>query len=84
MKKYIFLLTFFLFFIYGCNKKIPENIPYMAQVYVLEMNNDTNQVMGIGLIRNYINPKYKICVYNSDTNYNPELSMSYFKMEGQR
>ena len=67
--------------IYGCNKKMPENIPYMAQVYVLEMNNDTNQVMGIGLIRNYINPKYKICVYNSDTNYNRYVYNSGYRKD---
>ena len=34
------------------------------------MNNDTNKIMGIGLVRNYINLKYKMCVYKSDTNYN--------------
>ena len=53
----------------------------MAQVYVLEMNNDTNQVMGIGLIRNYINPKYKICVYNSDTNYNRYVYNSGYRKD---
>jgi len=56
--------------IYGCNKKMPLNIPHMAFVYVIEMNNDTNEIMGIGLVRNYINPKYKMCIYKSDTNYN--------------
>lgn len=56
--------------IYGCNKKMPLVVPYMAVVYVIEMNNDTNKIMGIGLIRNYINHKYKMCIYKSDTNYN--------------
>ena len=28
------------------------------------------KIMGIGLVRNYINPKYKMCIYKSDTNYN--------------
>jgi hypothetical protein len=56
--------------VYGCNKKMPMKVPYMAAVYVIEMNNDTNEIMGIGLVRNYINPKYKMCIYKSDTNYN--------------
>jgi len=56
--------------VYGCNKKMPLTVPHLALVYVIEMNNDTNKIMGIGLVRNYINPKYKMCVYKSDTNYN--------------
>jgi len=56
--------------VYGCNKKMPHCVPYLGLVYVIEMNNDKNKIMGIGAIRNYINPKYKICVYKSDTNYN--------------
>ena len=56
--------------VYGCNKKMPLTVPHLALIYVIEMNNDTNKIMGIGLVRNYINPKYKMCVYKSDTNYN--------------
>ena len=56
--------------IYGVNKKISPNIPYMALIYVLEMNNDTNTIEGIGLVRNYINTDYNVCIYKSDLNYN--------------
>lgn len=45
--------------VYGLNKKMPLTIPHLAMVYVIEMNNDQNKIMGIGLVRNYINPKYK-------------------------
>jgi hypothetical protein len=56
--------------IYGCNKKMPLNVPHLAIVYVIEMNNDENKIMGIGAIRNYINLDHKVCIYKSDTNYN--------------
>ena len=36
--------------IYGLNKKMPKTVPYMALVYVIEMNNDTNEIMGIGSV----------------------------------
>ena len=55
---------------YGLNKKIPRCVPHLALVYVLEKNNDQNKIMGIGLIRNYINQRWKSCIYRSDTNYN--------------
>ena len=38
--------------IYNSPTELPINIPYQALVFVLEMNNDTNQIMGVGLIRN--------------------------------
>lgn len=67
--------------IYGCNKKMPICIPHMSLVFVLEMNNDTNEIMGIGLIRNYVNLKYKICIYKSDTNYNRYIYNSSIRIE---
>ena len=59
--------------IYGCNKKMPLIVPHLALVYVIEMNNDTNKIMGIGLVRNYINLKYEVCIYKrrwKGNNYN--------------
>ena len=67
--------------IYGCNKKMPLRVPHMAIVYVIEMNNDVNEVAGIGLIRNYINPKYKTSIYKSDTNYNRFIYNSAFRKD---
>jgi len=67
--------------IYGLNKKIPRTVPYMALVYVIEMNNDTNQIEGIGLIRNYINQDYKTCVYKSDRNYNRCIYNSAYRID---
>ena len=35
--------------IYGFDKEISETIPYGSTVYVIEMNNTTNEIMGIWL-----------------------------------
>ncbi len=54
--------------IYNSPVKIKENIPLLSEIYVIEMNNDTNKVMGIGLIKNKVAIKYhKIYI---DNNYN--------------
>jgi hypothetical protein len=67
--------------IYGVNKKTSPSVPRMALVYVLEMNNDTNTIEGIGLVRNYINLKYKPCIYTSDLNYNRYIYNSKYRIE---
>ena len=67
--------------VYGLNKKMPLTVPHLAMVYVIEMNNDENKIMGIGLVRNYINPKYKMCIYKSDTNYNRYIYNSAYRKD---
>lgn len=44
-------------------------IPYQAPLFVLEMNNDTNQIMGVGRIVNEIRADRAYRVY-ADQNYN--------------
>ncbi|MGI9554910.1 MAG: hypothetical protein ACR2M6_02945 [Vampirovibrionia bacterium] len=39
---------------YGVPVRIAPTIPLKSRLYVLEMNNDTNTIMGVGLIRNFI------------------------------
>jgi len=54
--------------IYNSPVKINSHIPLYSPIYVIEMNNETNKIIGIGLIKNRIYPKrYKIY---SDNNYN--------------
>ena len=54
--------------IYNCPVRIKENIPLLSKIYVIEMNNETNTISGIGIIINKIIPKmHKIY---SDQNYN--------------
>jgi hypothetical protein len=67
--------------IYGTNKKISHTIPSNALIYVLEMNNDTNTIEGIGLVRNYINAEYHTCIYKSDLNYNRYIYNSQYRID---
>jgi hypothetical protein len=39
--------------IYCSPDKISQNIPIDSILFILEMNNDTNQIMGIGMVRNH-------------------------------
>lgn len=59
---------------YGCiypvNKKIADSVTPNILIYVLEMNNSRNKIMGIGVIRNCYDMRQKIKVYRSDLNYN--------------
>jgi hypothetical protein len=59
--------------IYNTPTELPVNIPYQALIFIIEMNNDKNKIMGIGLIRNRrcVDQYYK--VYKSEyksLNYN--------------
>lgn len=54
--------------IYNCPVRIKENIPLLSKIYVIEMNNETNTISGIGLITNKVIPKMHR-IY-SDQNYN--------------
>ena len=71
--------------IYGLNKKISHSpyhrIPKEALVYVIEMNNDTNKIEGIGLIRNYINYKYKAEIYKSCKDCNRYIYNSKYRID---
>ena len=39
---------------YGVPRRVAPTIPLKAKLIVLEMNNDTNTIMGVGLIKNFI------------------------------
>ena len=58
---------------YACIYKSPvpikHDIPYEAPLFVLEMNNDTNQIMGVGRIVNEIRADREYRIY-ADQNYN--------------
>jgi len=67
--------------IYCCPMMIAKEIPKDTTLFVLEMNNDTNKIMGIGLIRNrhvmnkymvYENDRYNRFVYVSKTHISRE------------
>ena len=50
--------------IYPLNKKISDVTPPDTLIYVLEMNNTENKIMGIGLIRNRYDMRQRIRVYH--------------------
>jgi len=58
---------------YACIYKSPVSIrcdiPYESPLFIIEMNNDTNQIMGIGRIINEIRADRNYRVY-ADQNYN--------------
>ena len=53
--------------LYTCPTKINPNIVINKVLYVLEMNNSTNKIMGIGRIKNRIRGLHKNNIY-SDRN----------------
>lgn len=54
---------------YGTPVLLQVDIPIGALLYILEMNNDKNKIMGVGLIRNHNRADKRYCIY-SDGNYN--------------
>ena len=55
--------------IYNAPVHITDTIPYLVKIFVVEMNNASNKVMGIGKIVNKVHVDKKYIVY-SDNNYN--------------
>lgn len=55
--------------LYGVSIKIREKYPLQSFMFVLEMNNSTNQLNGIGLIRNSLIVDKIYNIYDDD-NYN--------------
>jgi hypothetical protein len=55
---------------YACIYKSPvpikSDIPYEAPLFVLEMNNDTNRIMGIGRIVNEVRADRAYRIYATD------------------
>ena len=69
--------------IYGLRKQMPRCVPPHGLVFVIEMNNDTNLIMGIGLVRNYINKKHQACVYYNELNYNRYIYNSQYRCDSK-
>jgi hypothetical protein len=55
--------------IYNSPVYIKHTIPLQISLFVIEMNNETNKIEGIGKIVNYVHTDRKYKVY-SDNNYN--------------
>lgn len=55
--------------VYGLPKEMPRSIPLMGKVFILEMNNETSQIEGIGYLYNRPYTKGRLNIYQ-DKNYN--------------
>lgn len=55
--------------IYNSPIHIKDEIPLMINIYVIEMNNETNKIMGIGKIINKVYTDKKYSIYE-EKNYN--------------
>ncbi len=55
--------------IYNCPVYIKDDVPLMIKIYVIEMNNETNKVLGIGRILNKVYTDQNYAIYD-DRNYN--------------
>lgn len=65
--------------IYCCPVAVTEKIPYESIMFVLEMNNDTNKIIGIGMVKNRaIRDKYK--VYDN-RNYNRYVYVGNYRVD---
>jgi len=54
--------------VYGVDKRT-ESIPYGEKIYIIEMNNETDEITGIGQIHNILKEENRSRIY-SDENYN--------------
>jgi hypothetical protein len=66
--------------IYGAPQQIADHIALNTIVFVIEMNNQTNKIMGIGLIRNMVTTDKYYKVYTTG-NYNRYVYMSKYHLE---
>lgn len=69
--------------IYPVPNKITSNIEPLSLVFVIEMNNTTNKIQGIGLIRNKLNLEYQYNVYQ-ENNYNRYCYIGKYYMDREQ
>lgn len=68
--------------VYALKKRIVQSVPKNAIIVVLEMNNDTNKIMGIGIIKNKRDMTQNIKIYyNNDIYYNKFVYHSNMRMD---
>ena len=66
--------------IYNSPLKIREIIPLLSIIYVIEMNNEINKIMGIGIIKNYMHTEKYFKIYEVG-NYNRYTYKSKFRVD---
>ena len=66
--------------LYTTPVKIKSSIPLLTTIIVIEMQNDYNKILGIGLVSNYIHTK-EICKVYNDGNYNRYVYKSLYRID---
>ena len=66
--------------IYGCPLQVSPSINMMSSAYVIEMNNDTNKIEGIGAVRIYPNFSDPKVVYENK-NYNRYVYSGKYRLD---
>lgn len=66
--------------IYGSPQEMSPKILYDSIVYVVEMNNNTNQIEGIGMVKNHPQTDKYYSIYN-DGNYNRFIYKSDYYLD---
>lgn len=66
--------------VYNVPREMPNYIPFKAKVFVLEMNNDENIIMGIGYLYNKPYTK-KYLKIHKDMNYNRYSYVSKYRID---
>lgn len=66
--------------IYGSPTEMPDHIPNKSRVFVFEMNNDENKIMGIGYLYNKLNYSRKHKIYNIN-NYNRYCYVGKYRVD---
>ena len=65
--------------IYGSPDRISQSIPIDSVLFILEMNNDINKIMGIGMIKNHsISGKYNTY---KDGNFNRYIYIGKYRID---
>ncbi len=55
--------------IYGTPRRIPATVPINSSAIIFEMNNDQNKLIGIGIVKNWIDTSTRRKIY-TEGNYN--------------
>lgn len=66
--------------IYGLDKQIPDKVPYGSSIYIIEMNNTTNKIMGIGQIKYISLSENRTKIYKND-DYNRIVYKSNYRID---
>lgn len=66
--------------VYGTPTKMKASIPIGGLVVILEMNNDKNKIVGLGLVKNYLALDRKYNIYKWG-NYNRYTYKSHYRID---